>query len=99
MVDIKGKPKPVFYTDEKFTLGKVAHKELDLPGSVPTHRAEFNLAQAPAGYGSLTGYQRVEFTLREGAEPIRVNKLVGLDDASQIDLDLVSRHFPAKLDK
>jgi hypothetical protein len=85
MVDLKGNPKPVFYTDEKFTLGTVAHKELELTGSVPTHRAEFDLAQAPAGYGSLTGNQRVEFTLREGAEPIRVNRLVPLDDALSLE--------------
>jgi RHS repeat-associated protein len=98
-VNQKGQPKPVFYTDEKFTTGKAAKTGLDMD-SKPTHRAEFSMDQAPAGYGGLTDHSHVEFTLQEGAKPIPVNNLVLLDDAPpELKLEMSSRHVPPKLDR
>ena len=92
------KPKPVFFTHDKFTLGAEAKEGLSMTHK-PVYRVEFNLSQAPAGYGGFTEANRVEFTLREGAAPIPVNKMVPLDDASALELDLGSRHIPPKLDR
>jgi RHS repeat-associated protein len=91
-----GEPKPVFFTNERFSTGADAQKALSMP-STPEFRVEFSMKQSPAGYGGLTEGGHVEFTLREGAEPIQVNKMVPLSDAS-FDLDRVSRHFPDKYD-
>jgi RHS repeat-associated protein len=98
LVDQKNRPKTVFYTDEKFTTGKAAKTGLDLD-SKPTHRVEFSMDHAAAGSGRLTDHGRVEFTLREGAEPIRANKLTLLNDAAAELVDMASRHVPAKLDR
>jgi hypothetical protein len=98
LVDQKNRPKTVFYTDEKFTTGKVAKTGLDLDGK-PTHRVEFSMDHAPAGSGRLTDHGRVEFTLREGAQPIPVNNIVLLNDASPVELETRSRHLPPKLDR
>ena len=99
LVDQKNRAKTVFYTDEKFTTGKAAKTGLDLD-SKPTHRVEFSMDHAPAGSGHLTDHGRVEFTLREGAEPIRANKLTLLNDAApEVELDMASRHVPPKLDR
>jgi RHS repeat-associated protein len=99
LVDQKNRPKTVFYTDEKFTTGKAAKTGLDLD-SKPTHRVEFSMDHAPAGSGRLTDHGHVEFTLRDGAEPIRANKLTLLNDATpELELDIASRHVPAKLDR
>ena len=99
LVDQKNRPKTVFYTDERFTTGKAAKTGLDLD-SKPTHRVEFSMDHAPAGSGRLTDHGRVEFTLREGAEPIRANKLTLLNDAApELEQDMASRHVPPKLDR
>ena len=99
LVDQKNRPKTVFYTDEKFTTGKAAKTGLDLD-SKPTHRVEFSMDHTPAGSARLTDHGRVEFTLREGAEPIRANKLTLLNDAApELEQDTTSRHVPPKLDK
>jgi RHS repeat-associated protein len=99
LVDQRNRPKTVFYTDEKFTTGKAAKTGLDLD-SKPTHRVEFSMDHAPAGSGRLTDHERVEFTLREGAEPIRANKLTLLNDAApELEQDMASRHVPPKLDR
>jgi RHS repeat-associated protein len=91
-----GEPKPVFFTNERFTTGAEARKALSMP-STPEFRVEFNIKQAPAGYGGLTEGGAAEFTLREGAQPIQANKVVPLSDTSL--LDQASRHIPPKLDQ
>lgn len=65
----------------------------------PAYRVEFNLSQAPAGYGGLTEAGRAEFTLREGAGPIQADRIVSLRDASPLELNLGSKEFPPKLDR
>jgi RHS repeat-associated protein len=97
-VDKAGEPKAVFFTNEKFTLGTEAGEALSMK-STPKFRAEFDLRQAPAGYGGLTNAGRAEFTLKEGAKPIKVNQIVPLRDASPLDLQEASRHVPLKLDQ
>ena len=96
MVDASKKAKNVFFTNEKFALGSEAKEGLSLT-SKPQYRVEFNLNQAPAGYGGLTEANRAEFTLREGAQPIKAERIVALDDAEL--LNETSRHTPPKLDK
>jgi RHS repeat-associated protein len=97
MVNSQNKAKTLFYTNEKFTTGKAAHEGLELYER-PTHRVQFNLADAPAGSGSLTGKGHVEFTLKEGAEPIRATRIDLLDDAaSELELDLAPRNTPPHL--
>ena len=97
-VDASNKPKVVFFTNEKFNAGEASKKALSLDNK-PAFRVEFNLQQAPAGYGGLTKNGHVEFTLREGAQPIQANKIVPLNDASPLELDMGSRHVPPKLDR
>ena len=96
VVDASGKAKNVFFTNEKFALGSEAKEGLSLTNK-PQYRVEFNLNQAPAGYGGLTEAKRAEFTLREGAQPIKAERIVPLDDAEL--LNETSRHTPPKLDK
>ena len=93
-------PKNIFFSNERFSTGAEAKQALSLK-STPEFRVEFNLSQAPAGYGGLTEGGHVEFTLREGAQSIQPNKIVPLDDISplELDLDAPSRHFPPKLDR
>jgi RHS repeat-associated protein len=93
-----GKPKSVFFTNERFSTGAEAQKALSLQ-SKPEFRVEFDIRQAPAGYGGLTEGGHAEFTLREGAQSIQANKMTPLSDASPLDLDKASRHFPPKLDQ
>ena len=96
IVDASGKAKNVFFTNEKFALGSEAKEGLSLTNK-PQYRVEFSLNQAPAGYGGLTEAKRAEFTLREAAQPIKVERIVPLDDAEL--LNETSRHTPLKLDK
>jgi len=77
-VDAAGKPKTVFFTNERYTNAADAQKALSLP-STPEFRVEFGLNQAPAGYGGLANGGGTEFTLRETAKPISVIKLDRLD--------------------
>jgi RHS repeat-associated protein len=93
-----GEPKPVFFTNERFSTRADAQKALSMP-SAPEFRVEFNMKQAPAGYGGLTEGGHAEFTLREGAQPITANKIVPLSDTSHLDLDQASRHIPPKYDQ
>ncbi len=88
--------KNVFFTNERFSTGAEAKTALSLD-KTPQFRVEFDLKQAPAGYGGLTEGGHVEFTLREGAQPITANKLTPLDDA--FSLDQASRHTPPKYDQ
>jgi RHS repeat-associated protein len=92
-----GDPKPVFFTNEHFTSGAGAGEALSMKNT-PKFRVEFDIKQAPAGYGGLTDAGHAEFTLREGAQPITANKIVPLTDTSPFELELVSPHFPAKHD-
>ena len=94
MVKANNQPKNVFFTNERFTTGKAAKDALSMDHR-PEFRVEFNIKQAPAGYGGLTEGGAVEFTLREGAQPIRPDKMIRLEDA----LDEASRHTPPKYDK
>jgi hypothetical protein len=96
-VDKAGEPKAVFFTNEKFTKGAEAGEALSMMNK-PAFRVEFNLSQAPAGYGGLTEAGHAEFTLREGAQQIQANKIVPLTDASPLELDRGSKQFPPKLD-
>jgi RHS repeat-associated protein len=92
-----GEPKPVFFTNEHFTTGAAAGEALSMR-STPKFRVEFDIKQAPAGYGGLTEGGHAEFTLREGAQPITANKIVPLTDTSPLDLELVPRHLATKHD-
>ena len=82
----------------KVYSGKAAKTGLDLD-SKPTHRVDFSMDHAPAGSGRLTDHGRVEFTLREGAEPVQANKLTLLNDAApELELDMAVS-FPPELDR
>jgi hypothetical protein len=96
MVDAERRAKNVFFTNERFTTGVEARDALSLK-NMPQFRVEFNLNQARAGYGGLTEGGHAEFTLREGAQPIRSDRMLRLDDAES--LDQASRHTPPKLDQ
>jgi hypothetical protein len=78
-VNKTGDPKNVFFTNERFASGADAQKSLSLP-SKPEFRVEFNLQQAPAGYGGLADGGGAEFTLREGAKPIPATEIVPLKE-------------------
>ena len=93
-----GEPKPVFFTNERFSTGAEAREALSLK-STPEFRVEFKLNQAPAGYGGLTEGGHVEFTLREGTQPIQANKIAPLSGTSPLELGQTSRHIPPKLDQ
>jgi len=91
-------PKNVFFTNERFTNGAEAKNALSLE-KTPQYRVEFDLKQAPAGYGGLTRDGHVEFTLREGAQPIQANKITPLSNTSPLDVGQTSQHFPPKYDQ
>jgi hypothetical protein len=64
----------VYFTNERFGSAQEAFKALNLP-SKPEFRVEFNLQQAPAGYGGLTPAGHAEFTLKEGAPAIKAQNI------------------------
>jgi RHS repeat-associated protein len=78
MINKAGEPKNVFFTNERFSNAADAQRALSLP-STPEFRVEFRLQQAPAGYGGLASGGGAEFTLREGADPIRVELMAPLN--------------------
>jgi hypothetical protein len=88
--------KNVFFTNERYATGAEARNALSLK-STPEFRVEFRLNQAPAGYGGLTEGGAAEFTLREGAQAIKVDRMLRLENAEL--LDEAARHTPPKLDK
>ena len=51
----------------------------------------FNMQQAPAGTGGLTSAGHAEFTLKEGAEPIRASNIERLN-IDEIETKWVGSH-------
>ena len=78
LTDRFGNPKNLFYTNEKFTSGVEAQRVLSLD-STPAFRAEFDIRNAPAGYGGLTDGFGAELILKQGAGPIPTKAIVPLE--------------------